>query len=141
MRADPVSAASRLSNTVSTPSPTGLSLFPVQSGIREPTVAVASPAATPSSPPAGLGMPAMCCQRSRYGGGAGWVPACSPGTSTRRTELPSACGTVWVNTWNVFDVTLSFGGHKEFRLGPGNGPPRRSTNYLETKTVITELAC
>lgn len=53
-----------------------------------------------------------------------------------RTARRLRAGTVWVNTWNVFDATLPFGGYKE------SGWVARAVfnNYMETKTVITDLS-
>jgi phenylacetaldehyde dehydrogenase len=56
-----------------------------------------------------------------------------------RTARRLRAGTVWVNTWNVFDATLPFGGYKESGWGREMGQAV-FTNYLETKTVITDLS-
>ncbi|GAA5170051.1 aldehyde dehydrogenase DhaS [Pseudonocardia eucalypti] len=56
-----------------------------------------------------------------------------------RTARRLRAGTVWVNTWNVFDASLPFGGYKESGWGREMGHAV-FTNYLETKTVITDLS-
>ncbi|MCX5562210.1 aldehyde dehydrogenase family protein [Streptomyces sp. NBC_00038] len=55
-----------------------------------------------------------------------------------RTARRLRAGTVWVNTWNVFDASLPFGGYKESGWGREMGGAVFD-NYLETKTVITDL--
>jgi phenylacetaldehyde dehydrogenase len=44
-----------------------------------------------------------------------------------------------VITWNVFDATLPFGGYKESGWGREMGHAVFN-NYMETKTVITDLS-
>ncbi len=56
-----------------------------------------------------------------------------------RTARRLRAGTVWVNTWNVFDATLPFGGYKESGWGREMGHAVFE-NYMETKTVITDLS-
>jgi phenylacetaldehyde dehydrogenase len=56
-----------------------------------------------------------------------------------RTARRLRAGTVWVNTWNVFDASLPFGGYKESGWGREMGSAVFN-NYLETKTVITDLS-
>jgi phenylacetaldehyde dehydrogenase len=56
-----------------------------------------------------------------------------------RTAKRLRAGTVWVNTWNVFDAALPFGGYKESGWGREMGHAVFN-NYLETKTVITDLS-
>ncbi|MGE0298977.1 aldehyde dehydrogenase family protein [Pseudonocardia sp.] len=56
-----------------------------------------------------------------------------------RTAKRLRAGTVWVNTWNVFDATLPFGGYKESGWGREMGEDVFH-NYTETKTVITDLS-
>ncbi|KAA2253573.1 aldehyde dehydrogenase family protein [Solihabitans fulvus] len=48
-------------------------------------------------------------------------------------------GTVWINTWNVIDAALPFGGYKQSGWGREMGREVLE-NYLETKTVIAELS-
>jgi phenylacetaldehyde dehydrogenase len=48
-------------------------------------------------------------------------------------------GTVWVNTWNVFDAAMPFGGYKQSGWGREMGH-EALRNYLETKAVIADLA-
>ena len=55
-----------------------------------------------------------------------------------RTARRLRAGTVWVNTWNVFDAALPFGGYKESGWGR-EGSHAALNNYLETKSVITDL--
>ncbi|MFJ1758809.1 aldehyde dehydrogenase family protein [Amycolatopsis sp. NPDC088138] len=55
-----------------------------------------------------------------------------------RTARRMRAGTVWVNTWNVFDASLPFGGYKESGWGREMGSAVFN-NYMETKTVITDL--
>ena len=47
-------------------------------------------------------------------------------------------GTVWVNTYNVFDAALPFGGYKESGWGREMGHAVLD-NYLETKAVCIQL--
>lgn len=47
-------------------------------------------------------------------------------------------GTVWVNTYNVLDPTVPFGGYKMSGLGRENGI-QGLHEYLQTKSVITRL--
>ena len=56
-----------------------------------------------------------------------------------RTARKLRAGTVWVNTWNVFDATMPFGGYKESGWGREMGH-EVFKNYMETKTVITDLS-
>jgi len=56
-----------------------------------------------------------------------------------RTARRLRAGTVWVNTWNVFDAALPFGGYKESGWGREMGSAVFN-NYMETKTVITDLS-
>ena len=55
-----------------------------------------------------------------------------------RTAKRLRAGAVWVDTWNVFDASLPFGGYKESGWGRERGHAALN-NYLETKTVITDL--
>jgi phenylacetaldehyde dehydrogenase len=48
-------------------------------------------------------------------------------------------GTVWVNTYHIFDAAMPFGGYKESGWGREMGH-NVLENYLETKSVITSLA-
>jgi phenylacetaldehyde dehydrogenase len=56
-----------------------------------------------------------------------------------RTAKRLRAGTIWINTWNVFDATLPFGGYKESGWGREMGHAVFN-NYMETKTVITDLS-
>jgi phenylacetaldehyde dehydrogenase len=73
---------------------------------------------------------------SNYGLGAG-VFTRDIGKAYRTAKRLRA-GTVWVNTWNVFDAALPFGGYKESGWGREMGHAVFN-NYMETKTVITDL--
>jgi phenylacetaldehyde dehydrogenase len=55
-----------------------------------------------------------------------------------RTAAAMRAGTVWINTWNVFDAALPFGGYKQSGWGREMGKEVLN-NYLETKTVIADL--
>jgi phenylacetaldehyde dehydrogenase len=55
-----------------------------------------------------------------------------------RTARRLRAGTVWINTWNVGDAALPFGGYQESGWGREMGHAVFH-NYLETKTVITDL--
>ena len=52
------------------------------------------------------------------------------------TELKA--GVVWANTFNKFDPTSPFGGYKESGWGREMGH-NALDNYLETKSVVTQL--
>jgi len=56
-----------------------------------------------------------------------------------RTAKRLRAGTVWINTWNVFDATLPFGGYKKSGWGRELGYAVFD-NYMETKTVIADLS-
>jgi phenylacetaldehyde dehydrogenase len=56
-----------------------------------------------------------------------------------RTAKRLRAGTIWINTWNVFDAALPFGGYKESGWGREMGHAVFN-NYMETKTVITDLS-
>jgi phenylacetaldehyde dehydrogenase len=56
-----------------------------------------------------------------------------------RTVQRLRAGTVWVNTYHVFDAAIPFGGYKESGWGREMGH-HVLENYLETKSVITSLA-
>jgi len=55
-----------------------------------------------------------------------------------RTAAAMRAGTVWINTWNIFDAALPFGGYKQSGWGREMGGEVLN-NYLETKTVIADL--
>jgi phenylacetaldehyde dehydrogenase len=74
---------------------------------------------------------------SNYGLGAGVFTRDI--TKAIRTAKRLRAGTVWVNTWNVFDAALPFGGYKESGWGREMGHDV-FTSYMETKTVITDLS-
>ena len=77
-----------------------------------------------------------------------------PSPTTRPTAWPRACsprhlqgaphgqrlraGTVWINTYHVFDPAMPFGGYKESGWGREMGQ-QVLENYLETKSVVTAL--
>ncbi|HEY3613988.1 MAG TPA: aldehyde dehydrogenase family protein [Gaiellales bacterium] len=73
---------------------------------------------------------------SSYGLGAG-VFTRDVGKAYRTAQRLRA-GTVWVNTWNVFDAAVPFGGYKQSGWGREMGHEALK-NYLETKAVITDL--
>jgi phenylacetaldehyde dehydrogenase len=74
---------------------------------------------------------------SNYGLGAGVFTRDI--TKAIRTAKRLRASTVWVNTWNVFDAALPFGGYKESGWGREMGHAV-FTSYMETKTVITGLS-
>ena len=47
-------------------------------------------------------------------------------------------GTIWVNTYNVLDPAVPFGGYKMSGFGRENGI-QGLHEYLQTKAVITQL--
>jgi phenylacetaldehyde dehydrogenase len=55
-----------------------------------------------------------------------------------RTATRLRAGTVWINTYHVFDAAMPFGGYKESGWGREMGH-QVLENYLETKSVITRL--
>jgi phenylacetaldehyde dehydrogenase len=55
-----------------------------------------------------------------------------------RTVKRLRAGTVWVNTYHVFDAAMPFGGYKESGWGREMGH-QVLENYLETKSVVTRL--
>jgi phenylacetaldehyde dehydrogenase len=56
-----------------------------------------------------------------------------------RTAKRLKAGTVWINTYHVFDAAMPFGGYKESGWGREMGH-QVLENYLETKSVVTRLA-
>ena len=73
---------------------------------------------------------------THYGLGAG-VFTGDMAKALRTANLLRA-GTVYVNTWNVFDAAVPFGGYKQSGWGREMGH-EAVRNYLETKTVIADL--
>jgi phenylacetaldehyde dehydrogenase len=59
-------------------------------------------------------------------------------SAAHRIAAQLQAGTVWVNTYNVFDAALPFGGFKESGLGREMGREVLD-NYLETKAVCIQL--
>jgi len=55
-----------------------------------------------------------------------------------QTALRLRAGTVWINTYHVFDAAMPFGGYKESGWGREMGH-QVLENYLETKSVVTRL--
>jgi phenylacetaldehyde dehydrogenase len=55
-----------------------------------------------------------------------------------RTAKRLRAGTVWINTYHVFDAAMPFGGYKESGWGREMGH-QVLDNYLETKSVVTAL--
>ena len=55
-----------------------------------------------------------------------------------RTAGLLRAGTVYVNTWNVFDAAIPFGGYKQSGWGREMGH-EALRNYVEVKTVIADL--
>jgi phenylacetaldehyde dehydrogenase len=59
-------------------------------------------------------------------------------SKAHRTAKRLRAGTVWINTYHVFDAAMPFGGYKESGWGREMGSQVLS-NYLETKSVVTAL--
>jgi phenylacetaldehyde dehydrogenase len=59
-------------------------------------------------------------------------------SKAHRTAKRLRAGTVWINTYHVFDAAMPFGGYKESGWGREMGP-QVLENYLETKSVVTAL--
>ncbi|MET7331183.1 aldehyde dehydrogenase family protein [Nonomuraea sp. NPDC005650] len=59
-------------------------------------------------------------------------------STAHRTARLLRAGTVWINTYHVFDAALPFGGRKESGWGREMGA-QVLDNYLETKSVVTAL--
>ena len=55
-----------------------------------------------------------------------------------RTAHRLRAGTVWINCYSVFDAAMPFGGYKESGWGREMGH-NALENYLETKSVVTQL--
>jgi phenylacetaldehyde dehydrogenase len=55
-----------------------------------------------------------------------------------KTAKRLRAGTVWINTYHVFDAAMPFGGYKESGWGREMGHSVLE-NYLETKSVVTSL--
>ncbi|WP_432841751.1 aldehyde dehydrogenase family protein [Dactylosporangium sp. CA-092794] len=73
---------------------------------------------------------------SEYGLAAGvWTTDLS---RAHRVAAQLAVGTVWVNTYNIFDPALSFGGRKASGLGRDLGD-EALRGYLESKAVVVGL--
>jgi len=56
-----------------------------------------------------------------------------------RTAEALRAGTVYINTWNVFDAAIPFGGYKQSGWGREMGHEVMK-NYLEVKSVIADLS-
>ena len=78
-------------------------------------------------------------QRERHAS-TGWPPACGRATSRRPTasRAASQAGTVWVNTYNVYDPALPFGGYKQSGFGREMGM-HALEHYTQTKSVFVDL--
>ncbi len=59
-------------------------------------------------------------------------------SKAHRTAKLLRAGTVWINTYHVFDAAMPFGGYKESGWGREMGS-QVLENYLETKSVVTAL--
>ncbi len=59
-------------------------------------------------------------------------------SKANRTAKRLRAGTVWINTYHVFDAAMPFGGYKESGWGREMGR-QVLDNYLETKSVVTAL--
>jgi phenylacetaldehyde dehydrogenase len=59
-------------------------------------------------------------------------------SKAHRTAKRLRAGTVWINTYHVFDAAMPFGGYKESGWGREMGH-QVLDNYLETKSVVTAL--
>jgi phenylacetaldehyde dehydrogenase len=59
-------------------------------------------------------------------------------SKAHRTAKRLRAGTVWINTYHVFDAATPFGGYTESGWGREMGS-RVLDNYLETKSVVTAL--
>ena len=59
-------------------------------------------------------------------------------SKAHRTAKRLRAGTVWINTYHVFDAAMPFGGYKESGWGREMGHAVLN-NYLETKAVVTAL--
>ena len=59
-------------------------------------------------------------------------------SKAHRTAKRLRAGTVWINTYHVFDAAMPFGGYKESGWGREMGS-QVLDNYLETKSVVTAL--
>jgi phenylacetaldehyde dehydrogenase len=59
-------------------------------------------------------------------------------SKAHRTAKMLRAGTVWINTYHVFDAAMPFGGYKESGWGREMGS-QVLENYLETKSVVAAL--
>lgn len=59
-------------------------------------------------------------------------------SKAHRTAKLLRAGTVWINTYHVFDAAMPFGGYKQSGWGREMGP-QVLENYLETKSVVMSL--
>jgi phenylacetaldehyde dehydrogenase len=73
---------------------------------------------------------------SNYGLAAGVFT--SDISKAHRTAKMLRAGTVWINTYHVFDAAMPFGGYKESGWGREMGG-QVLDNYLETKSVVAAL--
>lgn len=73
---------------------------------------------------------------SNYGLAAGVFT--SDLSKAHRTAKRLRAGTVWINTYHVFDAAMPFGGYKESGWGREMGSEVLE-NYLETKSVVAAL--
>jgi phenylacetaldehyde dehydrogenase len=59
-------------------------------------------------------------------------------SKAHKTAHRMRAGTVWINTYHVFDAAMPFGGYKESGWGREMGP-QVLENYPETKSVVAAL--
>ncbi len=59
-------------------------------------------------------------------------------SKAHKTAALVRAGTVWVNTYHVYDAALPFGGYKESGWGREMGH-QVFNNYLESKSVVVGL--
>jgi phenylacetaldehyde dehydrogenase len=78
----------------------------------------------------------MRANDTQYGLGAG-IFTRDLAKAMRTANLLRA-GTVYINTWNVFDAALPFGGYKQSGWGRELGH-EALRSYLETKTIIADI--
>ena len=70
---------------------------------------------------------------------AAQIPETRPITAAHNVAARLQAGTIWVNTYNVYDTAAPFGGYKQSGFGREMGM-HALDHYTQTKTVWVDLS-